>query len=279
MKTSNKFRFAAFMLLLGLPAVLIDGQNSGVAFADLYPDNNESVGNSFHLSGLTTEMITWLRNSEPESDFTVAYENESHNTMENRGYWIDAVMVSYDNKKEVKNVETNMGYLIDPVTVTYYSNKETEEVSGIPADLESARMELPLDMHSNELNYPGYWIDPVVITVGTEDTQNSFRKDTKFVRSEMLPCAEDGVDLRSSVQQKMKYPECAIAKKIEGEVIIEFTVDAEGNVTNTKVLKDIGGNCGMYAASAVASMKFKPAMQNGYSVPCKLQVPVQFRLL
>jgi protein TonB len=104
----------------------------------------------------------------------------------------------------------------------------------------------------------------------------SIKPDFKI--HETLPCPVDGDDIPTCVRNRIKYPEKAVAQNIEGEVIIEFTVDENGNVIQIKIIKDIGGCCGMAASCAIKRMKFRPAIQNGFPVACTMRISVRFEL-
>ncbi len=95
---------------------------------------------------------------------------------------------------------------------------------------------------------------------------------------ETLPCPVEGENIMTCIKNRITYPEKAIAQKIEGTVIIEFTVDENGNVSQIKTIKDIGGCCGMAAACAIRTMKFRPAVQNGFPVACTMRISVRFEL-
>ncbi len=99
-----------------------------------------------------------------------------------------------------------------------------------------------------------------------------------FTVTETLPCPVDSDDIQTCVKNRIIYPEKAIAQKIEGEVIIEFTVDENGDVIRTYIIKDIGGCCGMAASCAIQKMKFRPAIQNGFPVACTMKITVRFEL-
>jgi protein TonB len=99
-----------------------------------------------------------------------------------------------------------------------------------------------------------------------------------FVQTEILPCPMDNVDLRAGIESKVLYPEKAISRNIEGVVIIEFRVDKNGIVDRIKIVEDIGGGCGQAALNTISGMKFRPAVQNGFAVPCTMRVPVRFDL-
>jgi len=100
-----------------------------------------------------------------------------------------------------------------------------------------------------------------------------------FVQTEILPCPMDNVDVKAGIECKVPYPEQAVARRIEGWVMIEFTVDKNGIVDRIKIIEDIGGGCGQAAFRTISSMKFRPAVQNGFAVPCTMRVPVRFDLI
>ncbi|MBN1158754.1 MAG: energy transducer TonB [Bacteroidales bacterium] len=99
---------------------------------------------------------------------------------------------------------------------------------------------------------------------------------TEFRNTVMMPT--EGINWRSDLELSIKYPEAAIRQGLEGEVIVLCTVDNEGKVSDVKILKDIGGGAGIEVASAVRKMRFNPAVQNGFSVPVTMAIPVVFNL-
>ena len=61
-------------------------------------------------------------------------------------------------------------------------------------------------------------------------------------------------------------------------VVVDFTIDATGQAGKYHIVQDIGGSCGRAAVKAIGEMQFLPAVQNGYTVPCKIRVPIRFKL-
>ena len=56
-------------------------------------------------------------------------------------------------------------------------------------------------------------------------------------------------------------------------------VEKDGQVTNAKVLRDIGGGCGDEALRVVKSMpKWKPGTQRGNPVRVQFNLPIVFDL-
>lgn len=64
------------------------------------------------------------------------------------------------------------------------------------------------------------------------------------------------------------------------QVLIQFVVDVEGNVSDIKVLKDPGFGMGEEAIRVIKkSGKWKPAIQNGYPVKAYRKQPITFQVL
>jgi protein TonB len=77
----------------------------------------------------------------------------------------------------------------------------------------------------------------------------------------------------------IKYPPYAKEAGIQGRVFINFVVETNGNITNVKVLRGIGGGCDEEAIRVVKSMpKWSPGMQRGKPVRVSFNLPVKFTL-
>lgn len=100
-------------------------------------------------------------------------------------------------------------------------------------------------------------------------------EDEVFVIVEQMPELIGGI---GSVQSKIVYPELAKRVGIEGRVVVQFTVDKEGNVVNPTVIRSIGGGCDEEAVRAVSMAKFKPGKQRGRPVSVQYSIPVSFTL-
>jgi len=69
----------------------------------------------------------------------------------------------------------------------------------------------------------------------------------------------------------------ALAVRKEGIVIIDATIDEQGNVTETKILRSIP-LLDEAALAAVRQWKFSPTQLNGVPVPIVMTVTVNFKL-
>ena len=74
-----------------------------------------------------------------------------------------------------------------------------------------------------------------------------------------------------------QYPSLARAAHVEGVVILEAVIDAEGSVTSVKVLRSIP-LLDDAAVKAVRGWRFTPARLNGQAVPVVMTVTVNFTL-
>jgi TonB family protein len=74
------------------------------------------------------------------------------------------------------------------------------------------------------------------------------------------------------------YPEAARAKHINGIVILETLIDANGNVTGAHILKPLPEGLDDAAATAVKQWRFQPATLEGQPVASIFNLTVQFKL-
>ncbi|MDI6400673.1 energy transducer TonB [Balneolaceae bacterium ANBcel3] len=80
------------------------------------------------------------------------------------------------------------------------------------------------------------------------------------------------------IYDHLRYPEQAVSEKIEGRVVVQFIVEANGSVRDPEVLRDIGGGCGEAAVAAIRQVEFRPGVQDGQNVPVIFAIPVTFQL-
>lgn len=73
------------------------------------------------------------------------------------------------------------------------------------------------------------------------------------------------------------YPPIALAARVQGTVVLEAVIDADGNVVNLKVLHSIP-LLDRAALEAVRQWKYEPTYLNGRPVPVVMSVSVDFQL-
>ncbi len=89
----------------------------------------------------------------------------------------------------------------------------------------------------------------------------------------------DANDFSKWVSENIQYPQAAIDSKIEGRVILQFTVSKEGDVKDVEVLRGVNELLDAEAVRVVsASPKWEAGSQNGIPVAVNYTFPVVFRL-
>jgi Ca-activated chloride channel homolog len=86
--------------------------------------------------------------------------------------------------------------------------------------------------------------------------------------------------MKAFVIANLVYPEKARLASITGTVYIQFTVKADGSITNVKVLRGIGYGCDEEAVRVVKLMKnhWTPGKQNGKNISTQMNLPINFSL-
>lgn len=84
-------------------------------------------------------------------------------------------------------------------------------------------------------------------------------------------CAKpkDGI---KSILDNFVMPTIVKRKGIEGEVIVEATVDIYGNVRDTKVVKELGFGCDIAVEVAILQTKFEPAISKGKPIRSNVKI-------
>jgi len=67
-----------------------------------------------------------------------------------------------------------------------------------------------------------------------------------------------------------------IPSGVEGTVIVEVTIDVQGNVTETRVLQGLGHGIEEKVLAAVRNWRFRPAMMDGRAIPSQQDVYFHF---
>lgn len=85
------------------------------------------------------------------------------------------------------------------------------------------------------------------------------------------------------IYKNIKYPAIARENGVEGTAVITFVVEKDGTVTDVKVVRDIGAQCGQEAMRVVNMMnsegiKWLPGKQRGRPVRVQFNLPVRFKL-
>lgn len=85
------------------------------------------------------------------------------------------------------------------------------------------------------------------------------------------------IELAKFISKNITYPDSAKAHNTEGVVLLRFVVQADGSISQTELLRDIGDLCGREALRVVRLMPpFAPAQKDGQPVACYMTLPIRF---
>jgi TonB family protein len=85
------------------------------------------------------------------------------------------------------------------------------------------------------------------------------------------------VEMAKFIAKNITYPDSAKAHDTEGVVLVRFVVEADGTISQTELLRDIGDLCGREALRVVRLMpNFSPAQKDGKAVACYMTLPIRF---
>lgn len=77
----------------------------------------------------------------------------------------------------------------------------------------------------------------------------------------------------------IEYPYRAIQDGIQGRLFLTFVVDTEGRPRDITVARGLHPLCDSAAVRGIRNTKFVPGLADGRTVPVRMTLPVQFRLI
>lgn len=218
-------------------------------------DIPKSLGNQERLTGIA-------ENAEPEE--YVAMDIASTQPIE---YYIGGVIV-YD--RAYKQAEQ-----------TVYSTK-SNAVSGSSAS--SKRMEKkPQMVMSASKNEKGREQSEDKLSVQQNDFENeSELKDEShfFSLGNEVPQYPGGYEaLIEYLISHLNYPKDAKEQGLQGQVVISFVIEENGEVSSAKIIKGIGGGCDEEALRVIELMPdWQPAYKDGSPIRVLFNMPITFKL-
>lgn len=102
-------------------------------------------------------------------------------------------------------------------------------------------------------------------------------KSTDMYKPASFPGGNDR--LAEFVQAELRYPHEALVKKIKGQVVCKFRVDARGKITNIAIHKGVSPELDREALRVINLLPdFEPAVFEGRNVECNTLIPINFRI-
>ena len=80
------------------------------------------------------------------------------------------------------------------------------------------------------------------------------------------------------LKKQLKYPKAAKENKIQGTVVIEFTIHINSTVSDLKVFKSVEKSLDEEALRLIRDGRWIPAIQNGREVNYRARREIEFRI-
>ena len=112
-----------------------------------------------------------------------------------------------------------------------------------------------------------------------QTNKNSNKNEKVYVVEEELPSYPGGNEaLLKFLESNLRYPAQAIKSGIQGKVMVNFVVTAEGKVTNIKIMRGVTDELDKEALRLAGLMPdWNPASHNGKTMSMAVTMPVVFK--
>ena len=102
------------------------------------------------------------------------------------------------------------------------------------------------------------------------------RKDKHFIKK---PIYEGGPNaLKQFISKNLSYPKEALQERIEGTVVIRYTINIQGKVVDTKIINGLTDGCNEEADRLVRLLKFKVPKNRGFKGFFHKDLHIHFKL-
>ena len=122
----------------------------------------------------------------------------------------------------------------------------------------------------------------ILFTINTTATAQNKKtsNDKVFEKVEDMPEFPGGEQaMMDFVAKNVQYPKEAMEKGISGRVLVGFIVEKDGSISETEVVKGIGGGCDEEAVRVVKAMpKWIPGKQDDKPVRVSYTMPFFFKM-
>ena len=114
----------------------------------------------------------------------------------------------------------------------------------------------------------------------TKATKKTSANDKVYEVCEQMPTFPGGdAAMMKYLSENVKYPALAIKAQEQGRVVVSFTVEKDGAISDVKVARSVTPSLDAEAVRVVKAMpKWTPGKQDGQLVRVRYNVPVSFKL-
>jgi protein TonB len=117
------------------------------------------------------------------------------------------------------------------------------------------------------------------VVIFAQDSTRLKAKEAIFtdVESPEFPGGERA--LMAFINSNVQYPRRALQNGVSGIVVVRFLIDKEGVISDSKVIRSLGGGCDGEAIRVIKAMpKWLPGKQGGVPVPVWFTLPIRYNL-
>ena len=119
-------------------------------------------------------------------------------------------------------------------------------------------------------------------TAGANAATGETVSDKPYLSVEQMPELPGGggtAAIVAAIQKAAHYPALALANSVEGRVYASFVVNAQGEVTDLKIVKGLGSGLDEETLRAIGKLpRFIPGKQNGRAVSVQYTVPISYKI-
>ena len=167
--------------------------------------------------------------------------------------------------------EGTVAVKVDGILLQEYVDYKIDYLKGKLIMLDSYNKELPVNVTFKENQ-----TDPIFKVVeemprfpGCEDMDGTAKEKEECAKQKML----------EFIYSNLKYPAKARGASVEGMCVVQFVVEKDGSVSGSKLVRDIGADCGVETIKVVNSFPtWIPGKQKGNNVRVQYTLPVKFKL-
>ena len=245
----------------------------GLDGTELSPEEQTLLGNTWYF----------LPNNE------LVIKNESNTfmiTYEDKGGVLEYLnRTLYFQEKNAYQIDLLDTYQGRKVLVSFRAKNSEEKYDDEIVDMRDKVADLNLSKYGFDFSFKPKVIDSVVGDNTVYKTAEEMPRfpgcEEELTLKERKQCATG--ELLKFIYKNVKYPAYARENKIEGTVVISFIVETDGQVSETKITRDIGGGCAEEALNTVNLMIERnilwiPGKQDGEAVRVQFNLPVKFKL-
>lgn len=274
------------LMLLSLGFINVSRAQSGSVTGNVkLSEGKPAEGASIILKNTTTGTIT-----DKNGDFTLIIPGKSEIVISYVGFESEVVSVKPGQKVDI-NLKTrtvnidlekpefrlsngkpvNPVFIVDDKIVTSLDdiNKDDIESIGVIKSPEEIKMKYP-DLDTDR---------GVVIIRMKKKPEHPADKELFYIVEDMPQFPGGKKAMSDFIYSHLEYPEEAYKKGLEGDVLVQFTVNSEGKVVNPSVLESTDKIFEKAALNAISSMPtWKPGSQRGRKVAVLFSTRVVFKM-